>query len=341
MSKSKTIFIVDDNDSNLTVAENALELHFQIITMSSAARMFALLEKIRPDMILLDIKMPGMDGIEALKRLKKNHEFADIPVVFLTSVSDTSVEAAQGFEIGAVDFVTKPFSPDVLLNRINMHLSIDEVIRERTARLWKMKSGIVSVMAELVESRDSVTGGHIERTTKFVKLLLEALVERGIYVDEINSWDQEMVISSSRLHDVGKITVSDVILNKPGKLTLEEFNNIKLHTNEGKRIIEQMAEETGDGTFFNNARIFANYHHERWDGTGYPYGLKGEEIPLQGRIMAVADVYDALISERPYKKPFPPEEAVRIIMEDAGTHFDPLIAQVFYEIREDFRMAVS
>ncbi|MDR0325814.1 MAG: response regulator [Oscillospiraceae bacterium] len=333
----KTIFVVDDNDTNLTVAENVLEKHHRVITMSSAARMFVLLEKFKPDLILLDIKMPGMDGLEALRRLKSNASYMDVPVMFLTGVSDTSAEAAYGFELGAVDFVTKPFSPPVLLNRIQTHLDIDELIRERTARLWKMKTGIISVMAELVESRDNVTGGHVERTTKYVRLLIDTLLERGLHTEIIQSWDIDMVVSSSRLHDIGKIAVSDLILNKPGKLTAEEFEAIKRHTTEGERIIEQMAAETDEEAFFYNARIFAGFHHERWDGGGYPHGTKGEETPLQGRIMAIADVYDALISERPYKKAFPPEEAERIIMESAGKHFDPVIADLFYEMRGQFR----
>ena len=338
---SKIIFVVDDNDSNLLVAEAALERHHRVITMTSAARMFILLDKIRPDLILLDIKMPGMDGIEALRRLKKNPLYEDIAVMFVTGVSDTSAEAAQGFQLGAVDFVTKPYSPAVLLNRIQTHLDIDRLIRERTAQLWRMKTGIVSVMAELVESRDSIPGGHIERTTVFVKLLIDALTERGLYEEEINEWDQDMVISSSRLHDIGKITVSDIILNKPGKLTVEEFDHIKLHTTEGERIINQMAAETDEGAFFSNALIFAAYHHERWDGGGYPRGTKGKETPLQGRIMAIADVYDALVSKRPYKDPFPPDKAEGIIMGDAGTHFDPELARVFYEIRDQFRAVLT
>ncbi|MDR2546243.1 MAG: response regulator [Lachnospiraceae bacterium] len=334
---SKTIFVVDDNDSNLLVAEAALEEHHRIFTMSSAARMFVMLEKIKPDLILLDVKMPGMDGIEALRRLKKNPLYEDIAVMFLTGVSDTSEEAAKGFELGAIDFVTKPYSPTVLLNRIRTHLDIDNLIRERSAQLWRMKTGIISVMAELVESRDSVTGGHIERTTVFVKLMIDALLERGIYLEDLQEWDHDMVISSSRLHDVGKITVSDLILNKPGRLSLAEFDNIKMHTVEGERIINQMAAETKEEAFFRNALIFAGTHHERWDGTGYPRGTKGEETPLQGRIMAIADVYDALVSRRPYKEPFPAEQAEAIIMADSGVHFDPVLVEVFFQIRDKFK----
>ncbi|MCL1807936.1 MAG: response regulator [Oscillospiraceae bacterium] len=335
----KTIFVVDDNDTNLAVAENALESEFNVITISSAERMLSLLEKITPHLILLDIKMPGMNGLEALSLLKAHPEYEAIPVMFVTGISDTSNEAAQGFALGAVDFVTKPFSAPVLINRIQTHLNIDEIIRERTARLWKMKSGIISVMAELVESRDNVTGGHIGRTTKYVKILIDALLERGLYTEEINSWDKDMVVSSSRLHDIGKISVSDLILNKPGKLTFEEFEKIKHHTSEGERIIEQMAAETDEEAFFFHARIFAGFHHERWDGKGYPHGTQGAETPLQGRIMAIADVYDALISERPYKKPFPIGEAERIIINEAGKQFDPVITGVFDEVKDQFAKA--
>jgi putative two-component system response regulator len=336
MGMLKTIFVVDDSDTTLAMVEFALETHYRVITISSAGRMMELLEKIVPDLILLDIEMPNMNGLEALRRLKASVKYASIPVIFLSALNDASTEA-YGIELGAVDFVGKPFSAPVLLNRIKLHLGMDEVIRERTARLFNLKSGIVSVMADLVESRDMVTGGHIERTTTYIKILLDVMLDMGLHADEIKGWDLDMVSSSARLHDVGKIAITDTILNKPGKLTPEEFESVKLHTREGERIIDQIVSRTGDEVFLYHAKIFAGYHHEKWNGLGYPHGTKGEETPLQGRIMAIADVYDALISERPYKKAFPPEKAESIIMGDAGTHFDPYIADAFYKVRDQFR----
>jgi putative two-component system response regulator len=275
--------------------------------------------------------MPDMDGFEALKQLRSNARYSEIPVIFLTSKSDPDTEAL-GFEMGVVDFISKPFSGPVLLNRIKAHLHMEAIIRERTDNLERLKNSIVSVLANMVENRDTITGGHIERTTKYIRLLLNAMIEHGIYAEEIAALDLELLISSARLHDIGKISISDLILNKPERLTHKEFEIIKTHVSEGERIIDGIIVESGDEVFLRYAKLFAGYHHEWWDGTGYPYGLKGLDIPLQGRIMAIADVYDALVSDRPYKKAFPHEEAVRIITEGKGIQFDPQIVAVFLEI---------
>jgi len=195
----------------------------------------------------------------------------------------------------------------------------------------------VSVLADIVENRDKATGGHIERITAYIRILIKAMKERGVYSDEIQNWDIEMVVLSSRLHDMGKIVVSDLILNKPDKLTGEEYETIKSHVIEGLRIIDRMVEQTGETEFLQNAKLFAGYHHEHWDGTGYPHGLKGTDIPLQGRIMAIVDTYDALVSRRSYKEAFAIEEAERIIMEKSGKYFDPNIMQVFFEVKDQLR----
>ena len=331
----KTIFVVDDSDTNLSVSEEALEEHYRVMTMPSAAKMFTLLEKVTPDLILLDIEMPEVDGFEALRRLKTSDRYADIPIIFLTGTTDASVEA-RGFQLGVVDFITKPFSEPVLLNRIKTHLNIDDMIRERTAQLERLQHGLVFVLADMVESRDKGTGGHVERTAIYIEILIKAMMTRGIYTDELRGKNLESLISSARLHDVGKIAVPDAILNKPGKLTNEEFEIMKTHCAEGERIIDRIASRTENMEFLRNAKLFAGYHHERWDGKGYPYGLKGAEIPLLGRIMAFVDVYDALISERPYKPPFTNDEAIGIIMENAGKQFDPYIADVFFGVKDQF-----
>ncbi|MCL2539642.1 MAG: response regulator [Oscillospiraceae bacterium] len=338
----KTIFVVDDNDTNLSMAKEALREQYRVMTLPSAAKMFALIEKVTPDLILLDIEMPEMNGFEALHHLKSNKSQADIPVVFLTGVTDASVEA-RGFQLGVVDFITKPFSEPVLMNRVKTHLDIDEMIKERTSQLQQktvqlqhLQNGIVFVLADMVENRDKGTGGHVERTTTYIKILIDAMIARGIYADEIGEIDLDLFVSSARLHDIGKISISDVILNKPAKLTDEEFEIMKTHVAEGERIIDQIVSRTGNVEFLRNAKLFAGYHHERWDGKGYPRGLEKTNIPLQGRIMALVDVYDALLSERPYKKPFTPEEAFKIIIDSSGKQFDPLIADVFFEVREQF-----
>jgi len=333
----KTIFVVDDNDINLSVAKEALKSQYRVLTVPSAARMFDLMEKITPDLILLDIEMPEMNGFEALQLLKENALHSGIPVVFLTSMTDATIEA-RGFEMGVVDFVAKPFSAPVLLNRIKSHLNIDEIIKERTSKLQRLQNSIIYVLADMVENRDHGTGGHVDRTTAYLKVLTQSALEQGLYTDELGNLDFEILVTSARLHDVGKITISDTILNKPDKLTEEEFEIMKSHTTEGERIIEQIVSRAGeDEAFLSHAKLFAGYHHERWDGRGYPYGLNQDDIPIQGRIMAFADVYDALVSERPYKKAFTHEEATKIIEEGAGTQFDPHLTRIFISVEDDFR----
>jgi putative two-component system response regulator len=336
----KTIFVVDDSDTNLSMAESALEDDYVVMTMPSAAKMFVLLGKKIPELILLDIEMPEMDGFQALRKLKANGLWSEIPVMFLTGRTDVNVEV-QGFELGAIDFVTKPFSAPVLLNRIKTHLDIDDIIRERTAQLRRLQNSIVSVLANMVENRDKGTGGHIERTSEYIKILIDEMKILDVYSDEILGWDVEKIISSARMHDLGKISITDIIMNKPGKLTDDEYEIMKTHAEEGERIIDEIIAQTGEGEFLHNARLFAGSHHERWDGNGYPHGLKGLEIPLQGRIMAIVDVYDALVSERPYKKAFDEEEAVKIIMQNAGTHYDPKIAEVFFKVKDKFKAVRS
>jgi putative two-component system response regulator len=337
---AKTIFIVDDSDANLSLAESALEDHYKVMTLPSAAKMFSFLEKVKPDLILLDIAMPEMDGFEAIKALKSSDCHADIPIIFLTAISDSETEAA-GFDLGAVDFISKPFSAPVLRNRVKMQLDMDEIIRSQTRTVRRLQNGIVSVLADIVEHRDYVSCEHSERTATYIKILLQAMISSGVYVDEINRWDIETVASAARLHDIGKIAVPDMILNKPGKLTEEEFEKIKLHSEEGARIIEQMVAKSGNSAFLSFAKIFADTHHERWGGEGYPRGLSGADIPLQGRIMAIADVYDALVSYRPYKEPMTCEEAEKIIMDEKGKHFDPEIADVFFNVRHLFKVATE
>jgi len=334
----KTLFVVDDNNVNLLSADEALSKNYRVYTMPSAASMFELLDDIRPDIILLDILMPEMDGFEALKLLKSSGKFSEIPIIFVTSRNDPLTESL-GFELGAIDFISKPFSAPVLLNRIKTHLEIEDIISERTENLKKLKNSIVSVLANMVENRDEVTGSHIERTTKYIRLILKNMEKLGVYADEIKQWDLEVAVSSARLHDIGKIIISDSILNKPGILTDKEFETIKTHAAEGERIIDSIIAESGDETFLQYAKMFAGYHHERWDGTGYPYKLEGTKIPLQGRIMAVADVYDALVSKRPYKNAFSHKDAVETIKKGSGTQFDPELVNVFLSCESEIERA--
>jgi len=343
----KTIFAVDDNRINLLTAEEALSEQYNVFTLSSASLMFELFDDVMPDLILLDILMPDISGFEALKRLKADKRYASIPVIFLTSKKDADTEAL-GFEMGVVDFISKPFSKPVLLNRIKTHLDIEDIINERTTmlqyrteRLLKLQNSMASVLANMVENRDKLTGKHIERTTKYIIILLNAMLKGGVYTEEIIEWNLELVASAARLHDIGKIAISDLILNKSGCLSAEEFDIMKTHTSEGENIIDSIIADSGDGYFLQNAKSFAGSHHEKWDGTGYPRGLKGADIPLQGRIMAIADVYDALVSERSYKKALSHEQAVEIIKKNSGTHFDPELIKVFINCESEFIKVVA
>jgi len=334
----KSIFIVDDSDTSLLLAKEALKEHYRVLTMSSAARLFKLLEKFIPDLILLDIEMPEMDGFETLQKLKSNNYYKDVPVIFLTNYREDSIESF-GFELGVVDFISKPFSTPVLVNRIKTQLDIDSLIRDRTDRIKRLQNGIMTVLANVVEERDKDTTGHNDRTAAYVKIIIEAMAQRGVYADEMRGWDMEKVIFSSRLHDMGKISIMDTILNKPGKLSDDEYKQIKDHTIEGVKIIDRMIMQTGEEDFLKNARLYAEYHHERWDGTGYPHGLKETAIPLHGRILALVDAYDALVSTRPYKEANSHEEAARIISENSGLQFDPKIVEVFLEVQDEFKEA--
>ena len=329
----KTIFVVDDSATNLSMVEKALEEQYRVITLSSAAKMFTLLEKVTPDLILLDIEMPEMDGFAALWQLKNNELHAGIPIIFLTGMVNASIEA-QGLEMGAADFIVKPFVERILQNRVKTQLDVVDLIRERTTQLENLQNGLVFILSDIVESRDSATGGHIMRTSGYVKILIDAMLDRGVYADEIRVQDLAVLASSARLHDIGKISIPDSILNKLGSLTQEEFEMVKSHTLVGGQIIDRIIARTGNAAFLHNAKLFARHHHERWDGSGYPHGLKGMEIPIQGRIMAVADVYDALLSARRYKKTYTEEEVCGLIIDNAGKLFDPQIAATFFEIKD-------
>ena len=331
----KTVFIIDDNPTNLAIAKNVLSNNYKTYGLPSAEKMFIALEKVRPDLILLDVEMPDMDGFKALSVLKKDNKLKSIPVVFLTAKHDSQSEI-RGFEMGAVDFINKPFSPPVLVKRIEMHVETDKLIKESLRSVRKVHNATINIIANMVENRDKITGGHIDRTQKYLTILVNELIRAGIYADEISKWNLEELLPSAQLHDVGKIAISDLILNKKEKLTGGEFEIIKKHCEEGERIIDGIINKAKEDGFLIHAKRFAGFHHERWDGTGYPRRIAKEKIPLEARIMAIADVYDALVSERPYKKPFTHEHAIEIIKNDSGTHFDPKIVEVFLNVANDF-----
>ena len=346
----KTIFLVDDDITNLAIGNEALNQIYKTFTMNSGARLLKMLDSHVPDLILLDVEMPEMNGYETIKILKSAEKTRDIPVIFLTAQNNAESEL-KGLSLGAVDYIIKPFSPPLLLKRIEVHLlvvsqrkqlvnfneNLQVMVETKTKTVVELKNAFLRTMAEMVECRDGSTGEHIGRTELYMEILLNVLQKKGLYKNEISLWDKELVLQSAQLHDVGKIAIRDNILQKPGKLTLDEFEEIKAHVDFGERVIEKIKKNTTERTFLEQASIFVATHHEKWDGSGYPRGLKGTEIPLQGRLMAIADVYDALTSDRPYKKAFTHEEAIGIITRDSGKHFDPELVDIFLGISDKFR----
>jgi len=344
-----TIFIVDDDSTNLTIASDALSDSYNIFTFNSGELLLKKLEKHIPNLILLDVDMPEMSGYEVIKHLKRKIETSQIPVIFLTAKNDCESEL-EGLSLGAIDYIIKPFSPPLLLKRIEVHLLVESqkkelqnfnnnllgMVKAKTRAVVELQNAILNTMTKLVDRRDDITGGHIERTQRYMYVLLKTMLESGHYMDESLTWDLELVIQSTQLHDIGKIAIKDSILLKPGKLTDEEFENIKAHTIVGEEVIREIEKNTTEHKFVEYAKIFAVTHHERWDGSGYPRGLKGKDIPVLGRAMAIVDVYDALVSVRPYKKAFSHDEAVAIISDGKGKHFDPAIVDLFLSISDQF-----
>jgi len=352
-----TILLVDDNLTNLTSGKNILRTFYQIIPAPSAGVMFETLEEVVPDLILLDIEMPEMDGYEAIKKIKSDERWKDIPVIFLTAKNDAESEVA-GFDLGAVDYVTKPFSAPMLLKRIEKELlfvkqkkdliktqselknhleNLEIIVMEKADAVLRLQNTVFDTVVDMVEFRDKYTGGHIIRTQRYIRILLDEMVKKDVYPEIISEWDMSSILASAKLHDVGKIAVPDIILGKNAKLTEEEFEVMKDHVTAGVEAIERILKKAGEDIFFNHALRMAGTHHEKWDGSGYPIGLRGKNIPLEGRLMAIADVYDALISRRQYKDALPHETACKIIEDGAGTQFDPILVDVFKNIKEQFK----
>ena len=350
----KKIIVVDDNLTNRIACKNILKMHYEVYPAPSAAKMLELLGQFKPDMILLDVDMPEINGYEAAQILKNSNDYKDVPFIFVSAISDEHSEML-GLKLGALDYIYKPYAAALLLRRIETHLSLIESKKElkgindnmqkmliqKMKQVWKLQNGILSIISELIETRDSVTGGHITRTQRYLSCLVENLLEEGVYEEDTRSWDLDFVLPSAQLHDVGKIGISDAILNKPGKLNGEEFAVMKTHVAIGVDVLSQLEVAAEDHDFFHHAVLFTSTHHEKWDGTGYPKGLAGMNIPLEGRLMAIVDVYDALVSIRPYKKAMSPEEAEAIIVKDRGTHFDPRLVDIFEAVAGQFKDIVE
>ena len=349
----KIIMLVDDNPTNLVAGKEILKDIYKVYPIPSGDILFDLMENVTPDMILLDIEMPVMNGYAVTEKLKQNPQWADIPIVFLTAISDEKSEL-KGLSLGAIDYISKPFSAPLLLKRLENHLLFQEqknqlkqfnenlegVIQSKSMQVTNLQNAVLSTVADLVEFRDDVTGGHINRTQKYLEILIGQMIKSGIYTDEVRTWDLDYLLPSAQLHDVGKIAISDAILNKPSALTPEEFDIMKEHVPVGVQVIHKIEHNADEHAFLRHAHLIAGCHHEKWDGSGYPAGLKGTDIPLEGRLMAIADVYDALISKRPYKKALSTDEARQIIEGGRDTHFDPALVGVFSKVADEFAAVV-
>jgi len=352
MTDNKSVILaVDDTPENLDVLKGILIDTYSVKGAINGPMALKIAAKQQPDLILLDIMMPGMDGYEVCTKLKQDPATADIPVIFITA--KTTVEDEQkGFEIGAVDYITKPISPPIVLERVKTHLTLkqardfleqqnhllEQKVIERTKKMEQLQDVVMVAMGSLAEARDPETGNHIRRTQNYVRCLAQKLKEHPKFADYLTPEAITSLYKSAPLHDIGKVGVPDYILLKPGKLTDEEFEEMKKHTTYGYDAIvaaESLIEE--DGQFLSFAKEIALYHQEKWDGSGYPEGLAGEAIPISARLMAVADVYDALISKRVYKPAFSHEKASAIIIEGKGQHFDPDMVDAFIEIADQFK----
>ena len=347
-----TVLVVDDTPDNLSLMSDLLRADYKVKLAPNGERALQIVAgDSKPDLILLDIMMPDMDGYEVLRRLQFNPETADIPVIFLTAMN-ASQDESVGLELGAVDYITKPITPAIVMARVRNHLQLkrardflehhnkflEQEIASRTRAVAELQDATIRAMASLAETRDNETGNHIRRTQHYVEALARNLQNHPRFTAELTDINIETIFKSAPLHDIGKVGIPDRILLKPGKLTPEEFEIMKTHTTLGRdAIVAAESETTQDNPFFRYAKEITYSHQEKWDGSGYPEGLIGNNIPLSARLMAVADVYDALISARVYKPAYTHENAVEIIRNGRGSHFDPDMVDAFLTLSEEFR----
>jgi cyclic di-GMP phosphodiesterase len=346
-----TVLVVDDAPENLMLLSQALADRYRVRAAKDGGTALQIAASDPPpDLILLDIVMPGLDGFEVCRRLKRAPATAGIPVIFLTGRTESEDEQ-QGFALGAVDYISKPISPPIVQARVNTHLQLkastdflksqneflEHEVGRRTREVQAIQDVAVLAVASLAETRDNETGNHIRRTQHYVRSLATHLATHRRFKAALDDGAIDLLFKSAPLHDIGKVGIPDRILLKPGPLTPDEFEIMKTHTTLGYESIMQAEERLGSRVdFLCYAKEIALSHQEKWDGSGYPEGRRGEDIPLSARLMAVADVYDALISRRVYKAPFSQEKSLAIMREGRGCHFDPDILDAFLEHAEEF-----
>lgn len=327
-SKS-TILVVDDIADNIDVISNVLNEQYDIKAANHGELALKILDRFDVDLILLDIMMPDMDGYEVCQRIKDNQKLANIPIIFLTAM-DSNEEEQRGFDLGAVDFISKPFSAAILKARVASQLKLasyakelEQKVQERTKDLAESRLEIIERLALAAEFRDNETGNHVVRVGEYCRCIAQSM---GLPKAEC-----DLLAITATLHDIGKIAISDNILLKPSRLSESEFDIMKQHAEAGAKLLEGSQSE-----LLKSARTIALTHHEKWDGTGYPNQLQGEDIPLYGRIVALCDVYDALSSVRPYKDAWSKEQVEQYINDLSGQHFDPTLVEHFNKVSEQF-----
>lgn len=348
----KTILLVDDAPDNLVLMNDLLKDQYKVKIAGSGDKALRIAQSGSPlDLILLDVMMPEMDGYEVCRRLKQDPATRDIPIIFLTAKTDVDAEK-RGLDLGAVDYLAKPISPPIALARVRNHLLLkdsadflrdqnlflEKQVTARTAEVMAIQDVTILAMASLAETRDNETGNHIRRTQYYVQALANHLRHHPRFAATLTDHYISQLFKSAPLHDIGKVGIPDRILLKPGKFEPHEFEIMKTHTTLGRDAIAHAEQALGTSVpFLALAKEIAYGHQEKWDGSGYPLGIAGEAIPVSARLMAVADVYDALISRRVYKEGMPHEKAVGIIIEGKGSHFDPDMVDAFISLQDEFR----
>lgn len=338
--------VVDDVDINRMILSEILSDDYDVYEAADGMEALKIIfeDEILPTAVLLDIIMPKVDGFEVLEKLKADPKTANIPVLFITAADSVSTES-RVLKAGAVDYVSKPFNPDVVKTRLDNHISLkryqnnlEEMVAEKTSEVTKTYEQTLEVLATIIEYRNLESGEHVKRTVMLMRIFVEKLLTIPMFRELLLDVHYESMIKAAALHDIGKIGILDSILLKPGRLTEDEFEVMKTHTQVGSGIIDSIAEPLSDRDgYLEYCKEICLSHHERWDGKGYPNGLKGDEIPLSARIMSIIDVYDALVNPRVYKPSFTYKDAIEIIVEGRGTQFQKELVDAFLEVTGEFQ----
>lgn len=336
------ILVIDDTKTNIEVLEGILSKEYDVFVALNGQKGLLLAEKVHPDLILLDVMMPEMDGYETLRQLNARKLVENTPVIFLTAKADSKSEH-MGLDLGAVDYITKPFHPNLVELRIKNQLEfkyqrdhLQDLVEEQTRDLRKTLKVLLSSLGALAEYRDPETGAHIKRTQVIVQMLAEKLTDHPRFHDAIPNKEYiDYYATAAPLHDIGKVGIPDEILRKPARLTEEEWVVMCKHAQMGYDVLVDATHELKDHPLVRICAEIILNHHERWDGMGYPNKIKGDAIPVGARLMSVADVYDALVSRRAYKEPYPHDVAVKEILDGRGTQFDPDVVDAFMSFESE------